>query len=751
MIYICKKLFSIKTALKMKKTRLLIYFLFVFLQIHAQNSKYQEVRNIVENRAAVRILDRWGFIDEQGKEVIPCQFAEVGDFKDGIAKVLNRLYPTSVGYIDLAGKVIIPAVLKLGRSEGEEMSGGSEVISGTLPNLNEVTFDETGKCILGCKDRGPYPDTKGVNSNADAWSFLPLNGWFAYYEYQPENVTLKLTEAFENSLDFYQESVSIKIEDIKNPFQNDLLLKQLSVNSPIKSSINKERIDASIPKCAHSEILYLGNEYLSKIIDVYQFKYQDKYNVTVSFDVVSDDKKAHEEDFKQIKTHLTQLLVKVIEQYEIQKQTFYSLNDALKSPEKVKILHFEHYEDSKVDDIEKLVAFPNLESLSCYNFNLTSLPKSFLGLAKLKNLQFSNCKIDNFSTEINTCKLLETIYFYSTTVKEFTCSPTWPNLKTFEAEEIELSTGFLKQLCNRSNLERLSLTKKLKSGLKQSYLELGIPKGPLDEVGLRELGGGDNFSWESKSITRNLKSPLLNIVARIPSFIDLDGLTALKELFIQSDSSVFSFRNADKLEVFCSEDNVLPDASTATSMTGLKSICYAFHPQLHNAPDYAYQCKDLDYFEVVKHKVWGKDSMNVFVIDERAKNWTKLNNLQLGGLAESSLPDCAKLWTNLRTISFGASKLPNDFATRFESLNPNMTSISFFSIGNWQEIDFTKFSELEKIEIANRESVVIPESIFSLKKLKEITLLYDRTMIDKVRKVKATFPNAKSTFYSVKN
>ena len=61
---------------------------------------------------------RGGYVDSQGKWVIPPQFEWVGEFCDGLADV--RLPGGSVGYVDKTGKMVIPAQF----AQGERFSEG---------------------------------------------------------------------------------------------------------------------------------------------------------------------------------------------------------------------------------------------------------------------------------------------------------------------------------------------------------------------------------------------------------------------------------------------------------------------------------------------------------------------------------------------------------------------------------------------------------------------------------------------------
>ncbi len=55
--------------------------------------------------AAVRLGGKWGFVDEAGKEVVPCRYDEVRDFNEGLAAV--RL-GGQWGFVDEAGQEVVP-------------------------------------------------------------------------------------------------------------------------------------------------------------------------------------------------------------------------------------------------------------------------------------------------------------------------------------------------------------------------------------------------------------------------------------------------------------------------------------------------------------------------------------------------------------------------------------------------------------------------------------------------------------------
>lgn len=66
-------------------------------------------RNFSQGLCAVRIGDKWGYIDKTGTVVIPAQYDSAGVFSEGLACVRKG---KKVGYIDKSGKVKIPIELE---------------------------------------------------------------------------------------------------------------------------------------------------------------------------------------------------------------------------------------------------------------------------------------------------------------------------------------------------------------------------------------------------------------------------------------------------------------------------------------------------------------------------------------------------------------------------------------------------------------------------------------------------------------
>jgi len=71
--------------------------------------QYDDVYLFYDGIAAIRVGDwktgKWGFIDKTGKEVVPPQYDEIGDFRDGLAAIQVG---GKWGFIDTTGKEVIP-------------------------------------------------------------------------------------------------------------------------------------------------------------------------------------------------------------------------------------------------------------------------------------------------------------------------------------------------------------------------------------------------------------------------------------------------------------------------------------------------------------------------------------------------------------------------------------------------------------------------------------------------------------------
>ena len=85
----------------------------------------------VEALARVEIGNKWGFIDQTGKVVIPVQFEFALDFSEGLASVT---FGGKAGFIDKTGKMVIPA-----QFEGAAPSTNNELWLISVANRASLT------------------------------------------------------------------------------------------------------------------------------------------------------------------------------------------------------------------------------------------------------------------------------------------------------------------------------------------------------------------------------------------------------------------------------------------------------------------------------------------------------------------------------------------------------------------------------------------------------------------------------------
>ncbi len=97
-----------------------------------------EFGEFVEGLARVRVGDKWSFIDNTGKLVIPPKFGWVENFKEGLAMVVVG---GRVGFIDKAGKLVIPP-------QFDEAEHFREGLARVKVGDKHGYIDKSGKLIL---------------------------------------------------------------------------------------------------------------------------------------------------------------------------------------------------------------------------------------------------------------------------------------------------------------------------------------------------------------------------------------------------------------------------------------------------------------------------------------------------------------------------------------------------------------------------------------------------------------------------
>ncbi len=144
---------------------------------------YDKVSNFSEDRALVCKDKKYGYIDREGNEIIPCQYDEPndlviseGDFYEGLALVSKN---GEYGYIDKDGNEIIPIkYMKASRfSEGVAFIGG--FFGGSFINTKGETIMKTDHTVFGDFHEGLVvcaSDTNGLIGYIDKtgeWKIEP--------------------------------------------------------------------------------------------------------------------------------------------------------------------------------------------------------------------------------------------------------------------------------------------------------------------------------------------------------------------------------------------------------------------------------------------------------------------------------------------------------------------------------------------------------------------------------------------------
>ena len=119
------------------------------------SSKYQFIGNIKEySYTRVKLNGKYGFIDKNGKDVIPCNYDGASIFNEGLAAIkLNGKW----GFIDRDGIEVIP-------HRYEEVYAFSEGFVAIKLNGKWGFIDKSGREVIPCKYDGTYCFTGGLGS-----------------------------------------------------------------------------------------------------------------------------------------------------------------------------------------------------------------------------------------------------------------------------------------------------------------------------------------------------------------------------------------------------------------------------------------------------------------------------------------------------------------------------------------------------------------------------------------------------------
>jgi|GEM_PF-727262 tetratricopeptide (TPR) repeat protein len=139
----------------------------------SDNSLYDGVHDSTysfsDGLAAVSLNGKWGYIDQQGHEVIPLKYEQARDFQDGLAAVsINSKW----GFIDKQGHEVIPLKYDYG---GAFFDG----LAGVTLNSKWGLIDKQGHEVIPFKD-GYYVEYNSIGAGDfhDGLAWVELNGKF---------------------------------------------------------------------------------------------------------------------------------------------------------------------------------------------------------------------------------------------------------------------------------------------------------------------------------------------------------------------------------------------------------------------------------------------------------------------------------------------------------------------------------------------------------------------------------------------
>ena len=130
--------------------------------------QYQAVESFSEGLAAVKLKYKCGFIDKTGAQIIPCKYDDVNSFSEGLAVVYSR---NRCGFIDKSGQEVIPRKYEIAESFSEGLAlVRSRLLYGFI--------DITGKEVIPCKYVRAKSFSEGfaVVSIKNLYGFVDITG-----------------------------------------------------------------------------------------------------------------------------------------------------------------------------------------------------------------------------------------------------------------------------------------------------------------------------------------------------------------------------------------------------------------------------------------------------------------------------------------------------------------------------------------------------------------------------------------------
>ena len=130
--------------------------------------KYEDADAFSDGLARVQSKEGWGFVNKDGEEIIPCKYEDADGFSDGLARVQSK---EGWGFVNKDGEEIIPC-------KYEDADGFSDGLARVQSKEGWGFVNENGEEIISCKyeDADAFSDGLARVQSKKGWGFVNKDG-----------------------------------------------------------------------------------------------------------------------------------------------------------------------------------------------------------------------------------------------------------------------------------------------------------------------------------------------------------------------------------------------------------------------------------------------------------------------------------------------------------------------------------------------------------------------------------------------
>ena len=130
--------------------------------------KYEDADNFPDGLVKVKSAEGWGFVNENGEEIVPCKYEEVNNFLDGPFLVQSKY---GWGFVNEDGEEIIPC-------KYEEADRFSDGLARVQSKKGWGFVNKDGEEIIPCKykDADAFSDGLARVHSKEGWGFINKDG-----------------------------------------------------------------------------------------------------------------------------------------------------------------------------------------------------------------------------------------------------------------------------------------------------------------------------------------------------------------------------------------------------------------------------------------------------------------------------------------------------------------------------------------------------------------------------------------------